>query len=93
MDVSWKNLKDLSVHDNKLLGANISNSFVGVWVVDLTASSRSTPVPIAGRGRRHARRRRGALAARAEEPAAAAVAASGASEPRASRAKSGSVAC
>ena len=36
VDVSWKNLKDLSVHDNKLLGANISNSFVGVWVVDLT---------------------------------------------------------
>jgi katanin p80 WD40 repeat-containing subunit B1 len=35
VDVSWKNLKDLSVHNNKLLGASISNSFVGVWVVDL----------------------------------------------------------
>ena len=36
VDVSWKNLKDLSVHNNKLLGASISNAFVGVWVVDLT---------------------------------------------------------
>ena len=36
VDVSWKNLKDFSVHDNKLLGASVSNAFVGVWVVDLT---------------------------------------------------------
>lgn len=35
VDVSWKNLSDLSTHENKLLGASISNSFVGVWVVDL----------------------------------------------------------
>ena len=35
MDVSWTKLTDLSTHEGKLLGASCSNSFVGVWVVDL----------------------------------------------------------
>jgi katanin p80 WD40 repeat-containing subunit B1 len=35
VDVSWKNLQDLSTREDKLIGASIQNSFVGVWVVDL----------------------------------------------------------
>ena len=35
VDVSWTKLTDLSTHEGKLLGASCSNSFVGVWVVDL----------------------------------------------------------
>ena len=35
VDVSWTKLADLSTHEGKLLGASCSNSFVGVWVVDL----------------------------------------------------------
>ena len=35
VDVSWTKLADLSMHENKLLGGSIHNSFVGVWVVDL----------------------------------------------------------
>ena len=35
VDVSWTKLADLSMHEGKLLGASVQNSFVGVWVVDL----------------------------------------------------------
>ena len=36
VDVSWSKLADLSMHEGKLLGGSIHNSFVGIWVVDLT---------------------------------------------------------
>ena len=35
VDVSWAKVSDISIHDNKLLGAGFYQSFVGIWVVDL----------------------------------------------------------
>ena len=64
VDVSWKNLKDLSVHNNKLLGASISNAFVGVWVVDLNRVEPFHSGAERGPGGGHARRRARGAAAR-----------------------------
>ena len=35
VDVSWARVSDISIHENKLLGAGFHQSFVGIWVVDL----------------------------------------------------------
>ena len=36
VDVGWSKISDLSLHENKLIGCSFHQTFVGVWVVDLT---------------------------------------------------------
>ncbi|XP_047320142.1 katanin p80 WD40 repeat-containing subunit B1 homolog KTN80.4-like isoform X2 [Impatiens glandulifera] len=36
VDVGWSKLYDLNIHEGKLLGCSFNQSFVGVWVVDIS---------------------------------------------------------
>ena len=103
MDVSWTKLTDLSTHEGKLLGASCSNSFVGVWVVDLARCEpfhSGKDVGPGGGGTRDAPDRRGEFdenrpppthSGRAEEAvAAAALAAKARVEASADRAREAS---
>mmetsp|Transcript_41595 Transcript_41595/g.98614 ORF Transcript_41595/g.98614 Transcript_41595/m.98614 type:complete len:687 (-) Transcript_41595:207-2267(-) len=36
VDVAWTKVADLSLHEGKLIGCSFNQTFVGVWVVDLT---------------------------------------------------------
>jgi hypothetical protein len=103
VDVSWTKLTDLSTHEGKLLGASCSNSFVGVWVVDLARCEpfhSGKDVGPGGGGTRDAPDRRGEFdenrpppthSGRAEEAvAAAALAAKARVEASADRAREAS---
>lgn len=37
VDVHWNKVADVSTHNKKLLGASLSSSFLGLWVVDLSS--------------------------------------------------------
>ncbi|XP_073012627.1 katanin p80 WD40 repeat-containing subunit B1 homolog KTN80.4-like isoform X2 [Typha latifolia] len=39
VDVGWSKLSDLNIHEGKLLGCSFNQSFVGVWVIDLSVPS------------------------------------------------------